>query len=352
MQVDVVELLRGMLEIESLSGREERLAAFLVERMSALGLHAHTDEVGNAVGVRETPNGAGEIEREIVLMGHMDTVPGRIPVRIEDGELWGRGAVDAKGPLAAMIAAVALQAPPEGVRFTVIGAVEEESATSRGARHVAAMRRADMCIIGEPSGSGAVTIGYKGRLLLRCGMEQASAHTAGPGPSAPERMADWWIGVRTLCAALSAGRERLFDRYLPCLRELQSGSDGITEWAMAVVSVRLPPGAEVDELAGRVRELAGDGRLAVDAHEPAWETGRDDPLAKLFMRSIRAHGARPALKLKTGTCDMNIVGPAWRCPIVAYGPGDSGLDHAPNERICIEELQRGVEVLRGVLAQV
>ena len=46
---------------------------------------------------------------------------------------------------------------------------------------------------------------------------------------------------------------------------------------------------------------------------------------------------------------MNVVGPAWGCPIVAYGPGDSSLDHTPHEHIQIEEFLRGVDVLSHAL---
>ncbi|NJM41256.1 MAG: M20/M25/M40 family metallo-hydrolase [Anaerolineae bacterium] len=58
---------------------------------------------------------------------------------------------------------------------------------------------------------------------------------------------------------------------------------------------------------------------------------------------------RPAFKVKSGTADFNILGPAWGCPIVAYGPGDSDLDHTPNEHVAIDEFERGVRVLARVL---
>ena len=70
---------------------------------------------------------------------------------------------------------------------------------------------------------------------------------------------------------------------------------------------------------------------------------------RALLRAIRAEGGRPRFKLKTGTSDMNVVGPAWGCPIVAYGPGDSSLDHTPDEHIDAREFRRSVRVLARAL---
>ena len=104
---EAVEFLKALVEIPSLSGEEQAAVSLMVDKMNDLGLSAYIDEAGNAVGIREVPGSTGTIEREIVLLGHIDTVPGEIPVRIEDGTLYGRGAVDAKGPLATFLFAAA-----------------------------------------------------------------------------------------------------------------------------------------------------------------------------------------------------------------------------------------------------
>jgi len=62
-------------------------------------------------------------------------------------------------------------------------------------------------------------------------------------------------------------------------------------------------------------------------------------------------GVKPRFKLKTGTSDMNVVGPIWQCPIVAYGPGDSSLDHTPEEHIVLEEYQKAIETVRTVISE-
>jgi len=64
-----------------------------------------------------------------------------------------------------------------------------------------------------------------------------------------------------------------------------------------------------------------------------------------LLSSIRAAGGTPVFSYKTGTSDMNVVGPVWNCPIAAYGPGDSALDHTPNENLDLSEYERAIAVL-------
>src|SRR4030095_8874960 len=110
------------------------------------GFRASIDEAGNACGERGEP----DAPHTLVLLGHIDTVPGEIQVRVEDGKLYGRGSVDAKGSLCAFTDAAANAMIPSAWRVIVVGAVEEETATSKGAHFVRDSLRPDMCIIGEP----------------------------------------------------------------------------------------------------------------------------------------------------------------------------------------------------------
>lgn len=346
-----VVLLRRMVEIPSLSGQEGELAAFLVGAMAGMGFRAFVDEAGNAVGIREGAAGA-EPAREIVLLGHLDTVPGEIPVRVEAGRLYGRGTVDAKGPLATFIVAAARVALPPATRLVVIGAVEEEAATSRGARHVAAHYRPDFCIIGEPSGWEAVTLGYKGRLLVGYHLAQPTSHSAGAEQAVGERAIAWWLALGDLAEQHNQGRERLFDRLLPSLRHICTRGDGLTDHAELTVGLRLPPGFAVEPFAAALRAVAGAATLTFSGYEAAWEGARSTPLVRALHQAIRQQGGEPRCKLKTGTSDMNVVAPVWQCPILAYGPGDSHLDHTPTEHLELAEYERAITVLQAALASV
>ncbi len=317
---------------------------WLVERMAALGMRAERDAAGNAVGV------VGDGPRQAVLLGHIDTVPGVVPVRREDGALYGRGSVDAKGPLAAFVCAAARAAIPDGWQAVVIGAVEEEWATSKGAHYAATRYRPEWCIIGEPSGWDRVTLGYKGRLLAHYSLRQPGAHSAGQAPSAAEQAVAFWNRVAAVCAEMSAGRERAFDQVTPGLRTISAGSDGLYETAEMVIGFRLPPGVSPHDVEARLAGLAGPAEVRFTGHETAYRAEKNTPVARAFLSAIRAEGGTPAFKVKTGTSDMNVVAPVWQCPIAAYGPGDSALDHTPDEHVPIEDFQKAVRVLTDVLS--
>ncbi|MGB5059001.1 MAG: M20/M25/M40 family metallo-hydrolase, partial [Candidatus Promineifilaceae bacterium] len=114
----------------------------------------------------------------------------------------------------------------------------------------------------------------------------------------------------------------------------------------------LSPDFDVAEWETAVRAMAVSASLRFYAHEAAFQSTRQTPLARAFNRAIRQAGATPTFKLKTGTSDMNVVGPIWQCPIVAYGPGDSSLDHTPDEHLVITEYLRAIDVLQCVLEEI
>lgn len=386
-----IALVRGLVAIPSLSRHEHDAAAWLVAWMQAAGYErAYVDAAGNAVG----EIGAADSARTLVLLGHIDTVPGNIPVRIEDtaegAVLYGRGSVDAKGPLATFAAAGARlgagAARAAGLRVVVVGAVEEEAATSKGARFIAA--RFDgvrepvpsACVIGEPSHWHRITLGYKGRLLLDLTARQPMAHTAGPDASVASVVVDLWNWATAHAAAINAEREKAFDQLSPSLRRfITATSDDMVDTVDAQIAWRLPLGVDAAALVAALMPFAAAhlsaAAPAADAeallagtpavlrgarttvtmtfrgYERPWRGDRQNALVRSFLHAIRATDAQaaPGFLVKTGTSDMNVVGPLWRCPIVAYGPGDSALDHTPHEHLSLDEYWRAVLVLERAL---
>lgn len=350
---EAIALLERLVSIESPSGQEAAVAQAAVETMAAWGFDAHVDAAGNAVGA------IGQGARTVLLLGHIDTVPGQVPVRRVGDTLYGRGAVDAKGPFAAFICAAARaaaggQALPD-LRVVVVGAVEEEAATSAGAYYVVAHHPpADAVVIGEPSRWDRVTLGYKGRLLVDYRLEQPVSHTAGQAVAVCEQAVAYWLAVREWAAAYNRDREGAdagaFSTVDPSLRSMRSGGDGLRDWVEMRIGLRLPLGLDIDALeAALTHAWAGPAQITLHGREEPFRAEKRNELTSAFLAAVRAEGGRAAFVTKTGTSDMNVIGPRWGCPIVAYGPGDSAYDHTPEEQISLDEYLRAIRVLTGAL---
>jgi len=338
-----IDLLRGLVEIQSLSGQEANAVAYLQQQMQARGFEVLEDDLGNAIGV------IGSGEKTIVLLGHIDTVPGDIPVRIEDGVLHGRGAVDAKGPLATFVAAASAASDRLKCQVIVVGAVGEEAIGSVGANSVAGWNAPDFCIIGEPSSWDTICLGYRGSVSLLVTFRSDMRHSAGPGETVAEEAVAFWNALRAHLDEINVDAKNSFGSVGHALRVFNTHSDGLTDTAVLSIGLRLPPDIDADALLEKVRELAGGAEVHVEGIQLGYRTGKGSKLTPPFLRAIRSEGGNPRFTVKLGTSDMNVVGPVWKCPIVAYGPGDSSLDHTPEERIDLIEYGRAIRVLTDVL---
>ncbi len=345
--ISAIDLLEGLVSIPSVSRDEAGAVAWLCHRMQELGFTARTDDAGNAIGSR------GDGPLEIMLLGHIDTVPGDLAVEIRDGALYGRGSVDAKGPLATFVAAAARANLAEGTRVTVVGAVEEEVMSSRGAHWlVDNIDAPSAVIIGEPSGWDSVVIGYKGSIALRYTVRRPMSHSAGPESTAGELAVDYWNRLLTWCAERNGDETNGFNTVDPTLNAINTSSDGITGTAELNVGMRLPEAIGPHEVIPVLEHLAELGEVQVSVNAAAFRSDKRSPLVAGFLAGIRAAGGTPRIKVKTGTSDMNLVGPAWQCPIVAYGPGDSRLDHQPDEHVMLEDVDRATGVLTSVIERI
>ena len=360
---DEFETLIGLVSQYSPSGQERSAVEWLVARMKALGFDdAFIDDAGNAVGVM------GKGTRQVVLLGHIDTVPGEIKVTLTppsplaplpegEGNLYGRGSVDAKGPLASFVDAVAKVGAKDGWQFVVIGAVEEER-DSEGARFVAERYKPDFAIIGEPNQWDRMALGYKGSAWANVTVKREQAHTASGEETAAEAAVEVWLKIKAYVDAFNADKPKAFDKLLLTLRGMDSDSNDFEQWAKLKVGVRLPVDVSPEDWYAKLNEIISDSHLRGDCHLtvepigfaiPAWGCEKNTQLVRSLLSGIRSQGGEPRFVYKTGTADLNIVAPFWNCPAVVYGPGDSTLDHTPNEHINLEEYQKAVDVLSAAL---
>jgi len=331
-------VLERLLACYSPSGEEAKAVAEFGRLARSFGYRTRVDRVGNGVAER------GRGRPLVLFLGHIDTVEGERPVRRRAGRIHGRGAVDAKGALVtALLAGRGFVGPGT---FRIVAAVGEET-DSRGAHLVARGARPDAVIAGEPSGWDGLTIGYKGDLRFRATFSRPRSHWSSPFPTAADLAVAW---VADLRAALGPGVAGSPFRS-PSAKVVGFSSDPASDPEVATVTldVRLPPGLSTAEAIGRFPPATPRPQIQLLTRIEPLEVRRDDPVVDAFCRAIRAHGGTPTLWRRSGTSDLNVVARRWGPAGVAYGPGDSRLDHTSRESLPLADLARATGVLRAVI---
>jgi LysW-gamma-L-lysine carboxypeptidase len=209
---------------------------------------------------------------------------------------------------------------------------------------------------------------------------QPMSHTAGPDASVASAVVEIWNSIAAQARAFNTDHERVFDQLSPSLRRFVTATTPeMEETVDAQIAWRLPMDFDAERLVtallsdvARILEgtaPAGDGRdalrsatvriqgattnvaLVFSGWERAWRGDRQNALARSFLSAIRRidSSTPPGVLVKTGTSDMNVVAPVWGCPVVAYGPGDSALDHTPREHLAIAEYLTAIAVLEAAL---
>jgi LysW-gamma-L-lysine carboxypeptidase len=346
-----------MLKIYSPSGSEKQLADFLLEHMSARGFKARKDNVGNVIGE------LGNDGPRILLCGHMDTVPGEIPVRNEGDILYGRGSVDAKSSLAAMIAGsyLAMERSSTPLRVTVAGVVEEE-ASSRGANALISSGNSyDLAVFGEPSGASNITIGYKGSLKLEVTFTTSGGHSASPwlSKNSYEEAFMFWKAFKE--SLINNDSPSKFSTVTGCVTTAVAGdsTSNIPSQARLVIDIRIPPSIKTADMIYRAEEFTRHYQknlegvqvsVKVNDQTEAYLAQEDSIAVRAFRWAIRnTMKCQVALVKKTGTSDMNLFAQSTSMPMIAYGPGDSSLDHTENEHINIREYLNSVEIYASAI---
>lgn len=349
-----VQLLTKMLEIYSPSGKEEAISIFLAGEMERLGFQVKRDSVGNVVGE------IGGTKPVILLCGHMDTVPGFIPVINKNNKLFGRGAVDAKASLAAMIVAASLVAVEENSAKIIVAGVVDEEGKSRGIKNLLKEGiTSDYAIFGEPSGVEKITIGYKGNLRLKLTFKTSPGHSAANMlyENAVEKAFEVWQEIQKIHFP-SEKPESPFYSLTSAITKIEGGKGNsiIPSSCQIHIDMRIPPQLTIPQVFEEVCKVIekyqkANPKISVkikikDSVEP-FEADNNSPLVQAFSRAVREVRHKNAMVTrKTGTGDMNIFGRAVKIPAVTYGPGDPTLSHTENEYIEIQEFLDGIEVYR------
>lgn len=281
----------------------------------------------------------------LLLAPHTDTVSvGGMTIEpfsgeIRDGRLLGRGATDTKGPMAAMLAALATLGPRLSAlnhEIWFAGLVGEE-AGQHGAKALAAHERFDFVIAGEPTGLETVHT-HKGSAWTHITTRGRAVHASRPGDgvNAIYRMADVIAALREdLAADLEALQDPILGRPTFSVGTIRGGTkiNIVPDHCEVHVDMRTIPGQDRDLLKKCVLARVPDAEISVRESHPLF-TDPDHPLVRLL-----------------GTCGARAVGAPWFCDAavfaqhgsaaVALGPGSIEQAHTCDEFIRLEDLEAG-----------
>lgn len=342
--IDPAKSLSDFVKIYSPSRHEQKAAKFLVKLMGELGFSAQIDDAGNAVCFPNEMKDASE--SELLLFGHMDTVPPELDVFEKEGVLHGRGAVDAKASLLALLFAAA-KSPPK-CKFAIAGCTEEEIETAKGIRHLLSYCKPKIALLGEPSNTSGITISYKGRLLFEIISKSPHMHAGMESETAVEKTFLFYQGIKSAFA-----QDAKFKGVIMNITHIKAGSpyalNVVPDELDFYVDLRFPSPLQSGEVEEAIKSLLPPQTKihAIDSLEPA-QTDMNHPLCRALVQSIRKNSLEPKFLKKTGTSDMNITSNAG-IPTIAYGPGDSKYDHTDEEQMSIADYLKSIEVIAGAL---
>lgn len=349
-------MLEKTLRLYTPSLSEKALAEFLSDKCDDLGFeNIRIDDVGNLIATK------GSGSPKVLLCGHMDTVPGKIKVRNENGFIYGRGASDAKAPLMAMLLAAASLQNNNGT--VVFAAVVDEEGNATGIKSLVKQKpEIDYAIFGEPSGIRNITIAYKGRIAINLKVNVGnSAHASAPW-LAKNAIEESYVFTSAIKNALEANQNNKPKSMMltAALTEIKGGtSHNVTALECdAIMDIRIPVDMNCktvgERIATTVQELSKKQGVSafysvLDETEP-FEAPHNSPLVRaLTLGVMDIEKSRPQLIRKTGTGDMNIIGNSLNIPVVTYGPGDPHASHTIDEHVSTDEYLRSIEVFKRMM---
>jgi len=327
--IDVFKLTRELIDIPSVTGEEFHVGTSLAELLNRRGYQVDLQEVEND---RANVIATTGDQPKVVLSTHMDTVPPYIAASEDDEFIYGRGACDAKGIIAAQIAA-AEKVRAEGVNEIGLLFTVDEEVTSAGAKALNELPLAASCrylINGEPT-DNRLAIGTKGSLQVSIKTAGRAAHSAYPeqGDSAIEKLLDVLDDVRTIVWP----SDETFGETTCNIGVISGGTRAnvVPDAAQTTLQIRLAAGSQA---AIDLLESAVGGRAALEYKSV------HDPIRLLAFDGFESTIVR-------FTTDIPYL-TNWGTPML-IGPGSILDAHTEHERVAKSELKRAVDIYANLV---
>ena len=382
----LIQLCRDLIRLPSLSGQEEQVARHIRQTMEELGFdQVEIDRFGSVVG---TIRGNAPV-KTVLMDGHIDTVPVSDPAQWThdpfggeqaEGKIYGRGASDMKGSVAAMITAAAGYARDTGKNFAgticVSCSVHEECFEGVACREVARNTRPDCVIIGEAT-STTLKIGQRGRAEVVVETEGVTCHSSNPdkGVNAVYHMCALIDEIRRI----EPNRHPMLGQGILELTDIVSspypGASVVPGLCRATFDRRTLVGeteesvlAQVEEAIRRTRERIPDLKartylaqgsapcwtgetIAAKRFFPAWAMEEQDELVQKALAGLRQAGIQAPLSHFSFCTNGSSFCGELGIPTVGFGPSLESLAHVVDEYIEEEQLLRACRGFQGILSQ-
>jgi putative selenium metabolism hydrolase len=366
----LANFLRDLVRIPSLSTHEEAVAIRLAEEMRRIGFaEVWTDRIGNVVG--RIGGGQGP---KLLLDGHMDTVDVGEPARwsrppyegeIEDGVLYGRGACDMKGGLAAMVYAVKALLDA-GIELKgdlyVAGIVQEEPCEGLAVQILIEEEgfRPDYVVLGEPSNL-QVKLGHRGRVEIGVEVQGKAAHASSPelGSNAIHNAARLIFGIELLAPRLAT--DPFLGQGTIAVTQIESEAasrNAVPDCCTFYIDRRLTLGETERKALAEVQNIVNteevDARVQITDYQatsysgypcrarasfPAWVMPESNFLVQALVRSVRETlGYRPRLGHWGFSTDGTYTAGVANIPTVGFGPGEEQYAHTRDEQVRLNDV--------------
>jgi acetylornithine deacetylase len=332
-EMNLFELTRALVDIESVTNNEKQVGDFLFTRLSALASR-HEGHIERIPVAPQRDNIFVRWGQPVVTLStHMDTVPPFFASNEDPEFLWGRGSCDAKGIIAAMIAAAEKLLEARARNFALLFLVGEER-NSAGAKAAAADPRGSRYLInGEPT-DNRIALGSKGALRFEVTARGKLAHSAYPelGHSAIHMLLDVLQEIRQI----------------PLPADSLLGPSTLN---VGTISGGRAPNVVADEARAEIMfRTVGDPTGLREAVAAA-VAGRVEAREVLHTPAIRLTGfeALPTTAVAF-TTDIPALGGAWGKPFL-IGPGSIHVAHTAEERIAKKDLSEAVEIYQRMVTQ-
>ncbi len=358
--------LKNCIEHYSPSGKEKEYSEFLGRFLQKFDFCVKFDNVGNLIAHKGVGNPL------LLLVSHMDTIPGFLPIIEKDGKIFGRGTIDCKSSLAAMVYSIThfnFQEIKNG-QIIFAGIVREEDSLIGINEFLKQNINPDFAVFGEPTNINQICIGYKGRIAISLKISTKTGHVASSWQycNSIEIALEIWQIIKKICNRLNIelmqdveSQQKYYYMVIPTISVISGGklTNVVPAECIIKIDVRFPSEISSQKILQDIRNdilefkdlLKKNDNKEFEFEEEilsqieGFEIGGNEIIVGALRWAIfNTLKQKPILIKKTGTTFINQIGIQYKIPSITYGPGNPKLEHTEDEYIVIEEYYEAIEI--------